>query len=102
MPDGAEKEVLTPATPVSPHAVGVRVTQEVVVLERGALSVEIALRPFSITVRRSGRRLLRNAGAWVAEGSVQDHFIQFTEGVIPAEDLARLERAVRAQLVGEE
>jgi alpha-glucosidase (family GH31 glycosyl hydrolase) len=99
VPDGAENELLTSATAAWPPAVAVRVTPEVVVLDRGALSVEITLRPFSITVRRSGRRLLRNAGAWVAEGTIQDHFVQFTEGVIPAEDLAPHERASRARLV---
>ena len=53
-----------------------------VVLERGELRVEIELQPFSMTVRRRGRKLLRAAGAWVAQGTVHDHFIQFTEGVI--------------------
>ena len=45
------------------------------------MQVEIALRPFELTVRRAGRRLLRSMGAWVADGTVHDHFIQFTEGV---------------------
>ena len=102
MPDGAEKGVLTPATPDAPDAVAVRATHEAVILERGTLSVEITLRPFSITVRRAGRRLLRNAGAWVAEGSVQDHFVQFTEGVIPAEDLSPHERASRGWRASDE
>lgn len=66
------------------------------VAEHGRLRVELSLRPFSLSVHRAGRRILRNAGAWVAEGSVQDHFIQFTEGVVAAEELAPHERAVRA------
>src|SRR5689334_21324250 len=72
---------------------------EQVVLERGALRVEIALRPFAITVRRAGRRLLRAAGVWVADGTANDHFVQFTEGVVPNEDLAPAERALRAEHV---
>jgi hypothetical protein len=99
MPDGSDHEILTSAMPGSADAVEVRVTQEAVVLERGTLRLDIGLRPFSITVRRSGRRLLRNAGAWVAEGTVQDHFVQFTEGVIGLEDLAPHERASRGRPV---
>ena len=67
-------------------------------LERGQLRVEVSLRPFSFTVRRAGRRLLRNASAWVADGTANDHFVQFTEGVIASEDLAPHERAVRASV----
>jgi len=68
-------------------------------LSPGPISVEIELRPFSFTVRRHGRRLLRQVGAWAAEGSVQDHFVQFTEGVVAAEDLAPHERVVRARVL---
>jgi alpha-D-xyloside xylohydrolase len=71
---------------------------DTVVLERGRLEVEIALRPFELTVRRAGRRLVRSMGAWVAEGTVHDHFIQLTEGVIPAEELAPAERAAVARV----
>jgi alpha-glucosidase (family GH31 glycosyl hydrolase) len=72
-----------------------------VTLACGRLQVDIALQPFGLTVRRDGRRLLRSAGAWVADGTVNDHFVQFTEGVIPHEDLAPTERAARAALVGD-
>jgi hypothetical protein len=41
---------------------------------RGPLSVDVVLRPFSLTLRRDGRRLLRSAGLWAAEGSAADHF----------------------------
>ena len=71
---------------------------ETVVLDRGRLRVEIALRPLELTVRRDGRRLVRSMGAWVAEGTVHDHFIQLTEGVVAFEDLAPLERAVAARV----
>ena len=47
-----------------------------------------SLRPFSLTVRRAGRRLLRAGGVWVADGTIHDHFIQFTEGVVPREAAA--------------
>ena len=71
---------------------------DTVVLARGSLRVEIALRPFELTVRRAGRRLVRSMGAWVAEGTVHDHFIQLTEGVVAAEDLAPVERAAVARV----
>lgn len=67
-----------------------------VAFEQGQLRAEVSLRPFSFTIRRAGRRLLRSAGAWVADGTVHDHFIQFTEGVVASEELAPHERAVRA------
>ncbi len=72
---------------------------ELVELKRGALRVEITLRPFAFTVRRSGRRLLRAGGIWVADGQIHDHFVQFTEGVMAREDLAPVERAQRAEVV---
>src|SRR5580693_7326806 len=71
---------------------------DTVVLERGRVRVEIALRPFDLTIRRAGRRLVRSMGAWVAEGTVHDHFIQLTEGVVAAEELAPAERAVVARV----
>ncbi len=64
-------------------------------VENGRLRAEISLRPFSFTIRRAGRRLLRSGGAWVADGTVADHFIQFTEGVVAAETLFPHERATR-------
>jgi len=67
-------------------------------LQQGKLSAEIWLRPFSFTIRRSGRRMLRNASAWVADGTVNDHFVQFTEGVVASEELAPHERAMRANV----
>jgi alpha-glucosidase (family GH31 glycosyl hydrolase) len=69
---------------------------ESVVLERGQLRVELALRPFAITIRRSGRRLMRSGGVWVAAGTNHDHFVQFTEGVVAREELTPAERAQRA------
>src|SRR5258707_754330 len=51
-----------------------------------------------MTVRRAGRRLMRSGGLWVADGTVHDHFVQFTEGVIAREELAPPERALRAEV----
>jgi alpha-glucosidase (family GH31 glycosyl hydrolase) len=72
---------------------------EQAVLERGLVRIEVELRPFSMTVRRTGRRLLRSAGVWVADGTVHDHFVQFTEGVLAREELAPLARGLRAEVV---
>ncbi len=68
-------------------------------LSRGSLRVELTLRPFSFTVRRAGRRLLRSAGLWVADGTVADQFIGLTEGVIAHEDRAPAERALQARVI---
>ena len=69
------------------------------VLERAELRVELELRPFSFTVRRAGRRLIRAAGVWVAGGTSADHFVQMTEGVIGVEQLEPPERALKAEVV---
>jgi alpha-glucosidase (family GH31 glycosyl hydrolase) len=65
-------------------------------LGRGALRIEIALRPFAFTIRRAGRRLVRTGGLWVADGTIRDHFIQLTEGVVAHEDRAPPEHGLRA------
>ena len=72
-------------------------TPELLVLERDALRVEVVPRPFAFTIRRRGRRLIRAGGVWVADGSVRDTFVQFTEGVIAQEELSPVERARRAE-----
>jgi alpha-glucosidase (family GH31 glycosyl hydrolase) len=66
------------------------------VLERGELQLEVSLRPFSFTLRRAGRRLLRAGDLWVADGAVHDRFVKFTEGVVAHEELVPAERAQRA------
>jgi alpha-glucosidase (family GH31 glycosyl hydrolase) len=73
---------------------------DAVMLERGRLRVEIALQPFELTVYRGDRRLVRSLGAWVADGTVHDHFIPLTEGVVPHEDLSPVERARAAVVRG--
>lgn len=67
------------------------------VLEAGRLRVDIRARPFSFDVHRAGRLLLRHGGAWVADGMVRDHFVQFTEGVVAHEDRSPHERALRVE-----
>ena len=69
------------------------------VLSRGSLRVELTLRPFSFTVRRDGRRLLRSAGLWVADGTAADQFVQLTEGVIAHEERAPAEPALHASVI---
>src|ERR1700735_983212 len=69
------------------------------VLERGSLRVEITPRPFAFTVRRGGRRLVRDGGAWGAGGAGDDQFIHLPEGVVAHEELAPLEPARFAEVV---
>ena len=76
----------------------VSIGSEQALLQRGLLRVELTLRPFSFTIRRNERRLLRTAGLWVADGTIHDHFVQFTEGVLAREELSAPERAVRASV----
>jgi alpha-glucosidase (family GH31 glycosyl hydrolase) len=82
---------MSAGVPVAPEAA--------VALSRGPLSVDVALRPFSLTLRRDGRSLLRSAGLWAAEGSAADHFAQLTEGVIVNETLAPCELAASATVM---
>ena len=72
---------------------------DLIVLARDALRVEVVLRPFELSVYRGGRRIVPSLGAWVAEGSIHDHFIQLTEGVVAHEELAAPERAQSATVV---
>jgi hypothetical protein len=71
-------------------------TRERVLLERGRVRVEVALHPLRLHVRRDGRRLLRGAHVWVADGEVHDRFLQLTEGVMARELLGVPERAASA------
>jgi alpha-glucosidase (family GH31 glycosyl hydrolase) len=68
-------------------------------IEAGRLRVEVSVRPFSFTIRRDGRSLLRAGGAWVADGEINDQFVQFTEGVIAAEARSPAQRARHAILM---
>ncbi len=61
------------------------------------MRLELILRPFSLTLRRGGRRLLRSGGLWVADGEIRDHFVRFTEGVLANEERSTPERALRAE-----
>ncbi|HEX4110717.1 MAG TPA: TIM-barrel domain-containing protein [Solirubrobacteraceae bacterium] len=73
--------------------------EELLVLEYELLRVEVEPRPFALTLRRNGRRLLRHGGAWAAAGTVHDQFIHLTEGVIAREELGVPEQAAAASLV---
>jgi alpha-glucosidase (family GH31 glycosyl hydrolase) len=70
-------------------------------LARDALELEIELRPFSFTIRRAGRRLVRAGGVWVTEGTVHDLFVQLTEGIITREERTPKERSQRASIVAQ-
>ena len=76
-------------------AATVQQASHAVVLRRGAVEVEVALRPFELTVRR-GKRAVRELRFHVADGVVHDQFIQLTEGVIAYEDLGDPVSAVLA------
>ncbi len=71
---------------------------DALVLQRGALRVEIAQHPFAIDVRRDGRRLIRRLGVWAVDGEIRDQFIQLTEGVMAREELGLPERVVAASV----
>ncbi len=85
---------------MSTGAPSITAGSEEAILERGELRLEVSLRPFSFTLRRSGRRLLRAGELWVADGQVNDRFIKFTEGVIAHEELFPAQRAQRATVSG--
>jgi hypothetical protein len=84
-----------------PSQIAIFAKSDAIQLERGQLHVEITMRPFSFTIRRAGRSLVRAAGVWVVEGAVEDQFIQLTEGVIAQEDCAPAERSLHAVLADE-
>jgi alpha-glucosidase (family GH31 glycosyl hydrolase) len=69
------------------------------VLVSGKVTVEVALQPFSFTIRRAGRSRLRAGGAWLADGVARDVFLQFTEGVVPVEERSEPHRAVHARVI---
>jgi alpha-glucosidase (family GH31 glycosyl hydrolase) len=68
-------------------------------LRSGGMHVEITPQPFAFTVRRRGRRLLRDASVWAAEGTIHDQFLSLTEGVIAREDLEPHEPAQRVTAI---
>jgi hypothetical protein len=62
------------------------------------VTVQVTPRPFSLTVRRGRRTLLRAGGAWAGDGVAHDILLQFTEGVVPAEERGALIRALWAEV----
>jgi alpha-glucosidase (family GH31 glycosyl hydrolase) len=84
--------------PMAPP-VSISTAPDAAVLEAGRLRVEVSMRPFSFTIRRDGRSLLRGGGAWVADGEIRDQFMQFTEGVMAHELRSPAQRARHAILM---
>src|ERR1700753_1494295 len=82
-----------------PSAVYVSSRVDSAVLVSDRIRVEVTLRPFSLTIRRDGRSRLRAGGAWLADGSAQDVFLQFTEGVVPVEDRSEAHHAVHGRVI---
>jgi alpha-glucosidase (family GH31 glycosyl hydrolase) len=62
-------------------------TREVRELALGELSLRVEPDPLAITIERRGRRLLDGLELWAADGTVHDHFVQITEGVLAREEL---------------
>jgi len=65
--------------PMTAPELSIQAEADAATIEAGRLRVEVSVRPFSFTIRRDGRSLLRAGGAWVADGEIRDQFVQFTE-----------------------
>src|SRR4051812_31149956 len=65
------------------------------------LTIDLQQTPFSLTVRRGRRTVLRHVTAWVADGEIRDRYVQLTEGVIPHEELAPRERVSTVAVTGD-
>ncbi len=79
--------------------VSTNVHSETARLEAGRISVEIVAQPFSLTIRRDGRSVLRGVGAWAADGTIRDRFLALTEGVVPLEERSPPRRVRHALLM---
>ncbi len=66
-------------------------------LALGGLSVRVDPDPLTIHIEREGRSLLAGLELWAADGTVHDHFMQMTEGVIAREELGRPLRVARSR-----
>jgi alpha-glucosidase (family GH31 glycosyl hydrolase) len=64
------------------------------------VQAEVSLRPFGVTIRRAGRRLLGPLGVALYDGAFDDHFVQLTEGMLAQEELGDPVRAVSAKPAG--
>ncbi|HEY2440312.1 MAG TPA: TIM-barrel domain-containing protein [Solirubrobacteraceae bacterium] len=84
---------------MSPPQESISVQSDTAVMSAGRIRVEVCARPFSLTIRRDGRSLLRAAGAWVADGVIRDRFLALTEGIVAHEDLSPPQRAQHALLM---
>ncbi len=79
--------------------VSISVQSDTARLVAGRISVDVTAQPFSLTIRRDGRSVLRDVGAWVADGVVRDRFLALTEGVVAHEERAPAQRARHALLM---
>jgi alpha-glucosidase (family GH31 glycosyl hydrolase) len=79
--------------------VSITVESDTARLAAGRIIVEVVARPFSLTIRRDGRSVLRAVGAWVADGVIRDRFLALTEGVVAEEERAPAERLHHALLM---
>src|SRR4051794_23157552 len=73
-------------------------TRQANALALGDLAVRVETDPLAIHIERGGRVLLPGLELWAADGTVHDHFMQITEGVIPREELSQPLRVVRAEV----
>jgi alpha-glucosidase (family GH31 glycosyl hydrolase) len=54
--------------------------------------------PLAIRVERAGRELLPGLELWAADGTIHDHFVQITEGVLAREELLPAQRVARGEV----
>jgi alpha-glucosidase (family GH31 glycosyl hydrolase) len=79
--------------------VSIAVQSDTARLAGGRVTVDVTAQPFSLTIRRDGRSVLRGVGAWVADGLIRDRFLALTEGVVAHEERAPAQRAQHAPLM---
>src|SRR4051794_25086049 len=67
-------------------------------LTEGELEVRVCLAPLAIDVVRAGRPVACGIAPWAVHGSAADHFVQLTEGVLPAEEIEHTSSAGSADV----
>ena len=66
-------------------------------IARGPIEVRVSTEPFRIAVMREGLPVVEGAFPWAQAGRGGDRFVQLTEGVLPEEERAEVERPERAE-----
>jgi alpha-D-xyloside xylohydrolase len=79
--------------------VSIAVHSDTARLAAGRISVDVTAQPFSLTIRRDGRSVLRGVGAWLADGVIRDRFLALTEGVVAEEQRTPAQRAQHVLLM---